>query len=99
MCFDCWHEIQALTDHGIWCVPSAPNPFTHEQPWSHYAGAAVSDRGCRSQRLRLQIAALQKNRTGARASLQEATTATSQDVSQMSGDEAKIETARAQFPV
>src|SRR6266567_3881242 len=22
----CWHEIPALMDHGIWCVPSAPNP-------------------------------------------------------------------------
>ena len=21
-----WHEIRALIDYGIWCVPSAPNP-------------------------------------------------------------------------
>jgi hypothetical protein len=44
---------------GVWRVTSAPNPFTHEQA---LLIAAVDDRGCRSQRLRLQIAALQSNR-------------------------------------
>src|SRR5206468_10524985 len=24
---DCWHEIRALTDHGIWCVRCAPSPI------------------------------------------------------------------------
>ena len=34
-----------------------PNPFTREQRF----GAEVVDRGCRSQRLRLQLAAFQTN--------------------------------------
>src|SRR5437762_10583036 len=45
---------------GGWCVPSAPNPFTHAQSFV----AAIADRGCRSQRLLLQLTALQKNCTG-----------------------------------
>ena len=26
MCFDCWHEVRALIDDGVWRVTSAPNP-------------------------------------------------------------------------
>src|SRR6266508_1403791 len=48
-------------DHRIWCVLSAPNPFTRAQRFV----AEVADRGCRSQRLRLQIAAFEENSSGA----------------------------------